>query len=50
MSTAAQERAPKHVSLGRERVLRCAVGLADESGLAALTIRWLAQSIGTKAM
>lgn len=50
MSTAAQERAPKRVSLSRERVLRCAVELADESGLAALTIRSLAQSMGTKAM
>ncbi|MEV4953623.1 TetR/AcrR family transcriptional regulator [Paenarthrobacter nitroguajacolicus] len=46
MSTAASQRLP----LSRERVLECAVALADESGLAALTIRTLAQSMGTKPM
>ncbi len=47
MSTAASQRLPP---LSRERVLECAVALADESGLAALTIRTLAQSMGTKPM
>ena len=46
MSTAASGRLP----LSRERVLECAVALADESGLSALTIRTLAQSMGTKPM
>ncbi len=46
MSTAASQRLP----LSRQRVLECAVALADESGLAALTIRTLAQSMGTKPM
>ncbi|MEV7607141.1 TetR/AcrR family transcriptional regulator [Paenarthrobacter sp. NPDC089322] len=36
--------------LSRARVLSCAVELADESGLAALTIRTLAQRMGTKPM
>jgi len=46
VSTAASQRLP----LSRERVLECAVALADESGLSALTIRTLAQSMGTKPM
>ncbi|MGJ3191972.1 TetR/AcrR family transcriptional regulator [Paenarthrobacter sp. FR1] len=46
MTTAASQRLP----LSRERVLECAVALADESGIAALTIRTLAQSMGTKPM
>ncbi|XAS72078.1 TetR/AcrR family transcriptional regulator C-terminal domain-containing protein [Micrococcaceae bacterium Sec5.1] len=46
MSTASPERLP----LSRERVLACAVELADESGISALTIRSLAQSMGTKPM
>jgi AcrR family transcriptional regulator len=46
VTTAASQRLP----LSRERVLECAVALADESGLAALTIRTLAQSMGTKPM
>ncbi|SEJ54629.1 transcriptional regulator, TetR family [Arthrobacter sp. yr096] len=46
MPAAASQRLP----LSRERVLQCAVALADESGIAALTIRTLAQSMGTKPM
>ncbi|MCD4853437.1 TetR/AcrR family transcriptional regulator [Arthrobacter sp. AK01] len=46
MSPAASQR----LSLSRERVLECAVALADESGIAGLTIRTLAQSMGTKPM
>ncbi|MDR6988352.1 AcrR family transcriptional regulator [Paenarthrobacter nitroguajacolicus] len=46
MSTAATQRLP----LSRERVLQSAVALADESGIVGLTIRTLAQSMGTKPM
>ncbi|BCW50572.1 TetR/AcrR family transcriptional regulator C-terminal domain-containing protein [Arthrobacter sp. StoSoilB13] len=46
MSAARPERLP----LSRERVLTCAVELADESGISSLTIRSLAQSMGTKPM
>ncbi|KUM35796.1 TetR/AcrR family transcriptional regulator C-terminal domain-containing protein [Arthrobacter sp. EpRS71] len=41
---------PQRLPLSRERVLECAVALADESGIAALTIRTLAHSMGTKPM
>ncbi|WP_240987152.1 TetR/AcrR family transcriptional regulator C-terminal domain-containing protein [Arthrobacter sp. Soil736] len=40
----------KRLPLSREKVLECALDLADESGIAALTIRSLAQSMGTKPM
>jgi len=36
--------------LSRERVLRAAVGLADEHGLRALTMRRLAEELGAEAM
>ncbi|GAA3269670.1 TetR/AcrR family transcriptional regulator [Paenarthrobacter aurescens] len=42
--------APQRPPLSRERVLECAVALADQSGIGALTIRTLAQSMGTKPM
>lgn len=42
--------APQRRPLSRDRVLECAVALADDSGIAALTIRTLAQSMGTKPM
>ena len=38
------------LSLSRDKVLECALNLADESGIAALTIRSLALSMGTKPM
>lgn len=44
--TEPQVRAP----LTRERVLRAAIELADVGGLAALTMRHLAQSLGVEAM
>lgn len=44
------DRPSKRVPLSRDRVLGCAVDLADESGIAALTIRSLAQAMGTKPM
>jgi len=37
-------------ALSRERVLRAAVGLADESGITALTMRSLAQALEVKPM
>ena len=40
----------KRLPLSREKVLRCALDLADKSGIAALTIRSLAQGMGTKPM
>jgi AcrR family transcriptional regulator len=41
-----EERSP----LSRERVLRGAIAIADEKGLAALTMRSLAQELGAKPM
>jgi AcrR family transcriptional regulator len=51
----AADPAPTEVSavrapLTRERVLRAAIELADAGGLAALTMRHLAQSLGVEAM
>lgn len=45
-SESPQERAP----LSRDRVLRCAVEIADDAGIGALTIRSLARSLGAKPM
>jgi AcrR family transcriptional regulator len=50
MSTTTRSLSPQHIPLSRERVLACALKLADESGIAALTIRSLATSMGTKPM
>lgn len=50
MPDTAQPLPRRRLPLSRERVLRCAVDLADESGIAALTIRSLARSMGTKPM
>ncbi|WP_051423084.1 TetR/AcrR family transcriptional regulator [Arthrobacter sp. MA-N2] len=50
MPTTTQPVPSQRLPLSRERVLGCAVDLADESGIAALTIRSLAQSMGTKPM
>ena len=36
--------------MSRERVLRTAIGLADEEGIDALTMRRLAQELGVEAM
>ena len=46
VSDTSQRRAP----LSRERVLRGAVAIADAEGIAALTIRSLAQKLGVKPM
>jgi len=50
MSEAKDALAPKRQPLTRERVLRAAVGLADSSGLPALTMRRLGQELGVEAM
>jgi len=50
MSTTTPDRSSQRIKLSRQRVLDCAVDLADESGVAALTIRSLANSMGTKPM
>ncbi|WP_426563137.1 TetR/AcrR family transcriptional regulator C-terminal domain-containing protein [Angustibacter sp. McL0619] len=42
--------APRRAALTRERVLRAAIELADESGLGALTMRRLGQQLGVEAM
>src|SRR4051812_31710100 len=45
------ERAPEpRTPLSRDRVLRAAVGIADERGIAALTMRRLAEVVGAEAM
>ncbi|KAE8765967.1 TetR family transcriptional regulator [Georgenia thermotolerans] len=41
---------PGRTPLTRERVLGCALAIADEKGLAALTMRSLAQELGVKPM
>ena len=46
---AAGARAPR-IPLSRERVLRAAVALADESGLEALSMRKLGEAVGVEAM
>jgi AcrR family transcriptional regulator len=46
MPTELRQRSP----LSRERVLEAAIALADASGLAALTMRTLAQALGVEAM
>jgi AcrR family transcriptional regulator len=46
MATQSEPRVP----LSRDRVLRAAVGIADQDGLKALTMRRLAQEVGAEAM
>lgn len=50
LPTSSQPAPRKRHPLSREKVLGHALDLADESGIAALTIRSLAQSMGTKPM
>jgi AcrR family transcriptional regulator len=40
----------RRAALSKDRVLRAAVGLADEGGIASLTMRKLAQRLGVEAM
>ena len=44
------ETRPDRIPLSRERVLVCAVTIADESGIAALTMRSLAHALDVKPM
>lgn len=50
MTTSPDPEPPTRVPLTRERVLRAAVRLADEGGIAALSMRRLAQTLGVEAM
>lgn len=48
--TQAEPKPDARAPLSRERVLRAAVALADESGIEALSMRRLAQELGVEAM
>lgn len=50
MARPADAVAEQRVPLSKERVLRTAIRLADESGIEALTMRRLAQELGVEAM
>src|SRR4029453_5231092 len=50
MTKATTESREKRAPLSRERVLRSAMAIADENGIAALTMRSLAQELGVKPM
>lgn len=50
MPTARRDKASKRTPLSRERVLDGAVAVADAGGIAALTIRSLADKLGVKPM
>ena len=50
MSTQTTEPAQRRAPLSRERVLQTALGLADQGGLEALTMRKLGQELGVEAM
>jgi AcrR family transcriptional regulator len=50
MTNQAQQDAAPRLPLTRERVLRAAIELADRGGIAALTMRKLAQELGVEAM
>ena len=50
MPTETGSNAERRVPLNRERVLRAAVALADQSGIESLTMRRLGQELGVEAM
>jgi AcrR family transcriptional regulator len=50
MAAQTEPEAEVRIPLSRERVLRAAVGLADEAGLEALTMRRLAERLGSEPM
>lgn len=50
MVTQTGSNAAQRTPLNRERVLRAAIAVADESGLESLTMRRLAQQLGVEAM
>ena len=50
MATHANLRAEPRVPLSRDRVLRAAIGLADDAGIESLSMRKLGQALGVEAM
>ena len=50
MSTRTRPAAERRVPLSRDRVLRAAIGIADEGGLETLTMRTLGQELGVGPM
>ncbi|MGO9906613.1 MAG: TetR/AcrR family transcriptional regulator [Solirubrobacteraceae bacterium] len=50
MATPTEPATKPRAPLSRERVLRAAVALADESGIASLTMRKLGEAVGVEAM
>ena len=50
MSTRARPAAERRVPLSRDRVLRAAIGIADQGGLETLTMRTLGQELGVGPM
>jgi AcrR family transcriptional regulator len=50
LATRARPTVDARVPLSRERVLRAAIGLADETGIEALSMRKLGQELGVEAM
>lgn len=50
MTVQAEKSPEPRIPLSRDRVLRAAVGVADEEGIAALTMRHLAEQLGVEAM
>ena len=50
MSESVRENTAERVPLSRDRVLRCAAGIAGETGIGSLTIRSLAAALGVKPM
>jgi AcrR family transcriptional regulator len=50
MDTKTEPKAEARVPLSRERVLRATVGLADEGGIESLTMRRLAERLGSEPM
>jgi AcrR family transcriptional regulator len=50
MTTTGAGRAAQRIPLNRERVLRAAVALADESGSESLSMRKLGEAVGVEAM
>jgi AcrR family transcriptional regulator len=50
VTTHAASESRQRIPLSRERVLRAAVGVADESGAEALTMRRVAEELGAEAM
>ena len=50
MPTSTGPKSGRRLPLNRERVLRAAVALADQSGIESLTMRRLGQELGVEAM